>query len=573
MKVTSANFNGLALGRSCLFAEDFEGGASGPVLTPSTPTGVLFRSIGTDATGTLNAWSGTGSTISANVVSVPAQSPLLAGHVDWTDYLFQQRFVFSTGTQPGFLTRMTGGFGYFVLTSATVLNIYKGQPTSPSLVNASTVTLVSGTAYWMRITLNGTSITAQIFNDSGGAIGTTLIATNTATDATYSAGQIGLFSNVGTSSFGGPFSNACLVQGATPAGWTPTVNAGEPAFAWSAAQSYSGSRSASVYNAHTSGDGYWSGPALTPQSVPYKLSAQIRATGAGTAEIGENGTYQAVSANDSAWHLASETITPAAPGVAARMAGAGTAYFDSIDLSTTTPIKIVEVAGLDDQAPVRNGNIPKSADHGAFLGTNWLDARIADFHLRIAGQAGQVPLDNLIDSLRLATIVQATQELPLVLNGTRQLSARATKRIVSDKIDDWGSAWTAEVSLEFESSDPRIYGNQQSQYVFTAGQTQGVLNTGNFPTRPVATISGAVTNPEILDVTTGAWLKFTLTMITTDTLVIDFNARTIQLNGTNSYSALTSDSAWFDLAAGVTSIQYVASGASTMTLTYRSAWV
>src|SRR5579859_4216410 len=106
MKVTSANFNGQALGRSCIFAEDFEGGATGPVLpNPSIlfsdsfetagTTQTLWKSLGTDATGTLTYWTTVAGspTISANVVSVPNSATLKGGHIDWTDITLQVRFL------------------------------------------------------------------------------------------------------------------------------------------------------------------------------------------------------------------------------------------------------------------------------------------------------------------------------------------------------------------------------------------------------------------------------------------------------------------------------------------------
>lgn len=274
------------------------------------------------------------------------------------------------------------------------------------------------------------------------------------------------------------------------------------------------------------------------------------------------------------------------------------ASFNGLSFGSGQSIKIVEAAGFDDLPAIRKGDIPRSADHGEFLGSDWLDSRVVTFTLRIVGQSSQANLDALIDSLRQATIVQNAQELALVLNGNRQINARPSKRSIPDPIEEWG-AWTCSPVLEFMATDPRIYdaalqspttglptssGGMTFPATFPLGfgaaASGGYIfatNYGTFDSRPLATIQGPVVNPQIQNVTTGQTLGFSITLASTDTLAVDFNARTVILNGTASrYNAITTGSSWFTLAPGSSTIRFLAStyqAGALLTLQYRSAWL
>ena len=274
------------------------------------------------------------------------------------------------------------------------------------------------------------------------------------------------------------------------------------------------------------------------------------------------------------------------------------AIFNGLSFGAGQPIKIVEANGFDDLPTLRKGDIARSGDHGMFRGSDWLGERVVGFKLRIVGQANQAALDALIDSLRQATIVQTSQELPLIVNGNRLINCRPSRRFVPDPIDEWQS-WTVAPEIEFTATDPRIYDSTLQQpnaglatvsggvtfpatfpLSFGAPASGGyifVTNNGTFETRPVAVIQGPVTNPSIQNVTSGQTLAFSITLGNTDTLTVDFNARTVLLNGTgNRYNAITVGSSWFTLAPGNSTIRFLASTYSAgalLTLNYRSAWL
>lgn len=102
-----------------------------------------------------------------------------------------------------------------------------------------------------------------------------------------------------------------------------------------------------------------------------------------------------------------------------------------------------------------------------------------------------------------------------------------------------------------------------------------VVNDGTFPTRPTVVFTGPVTNPAVANLTTSRTLAFDLTVASGESLVVDFDARSVLLNGEVSRAyAITPGSAWFDLQPGANDVQYAAAaGTGTAVLTYRSAWL
>jgi hypothetical protein len=88
-------------------------------------------------------------------------------------------------------------------------------------------------------------------------------------------------------------------------------------------------------------------------------------------------------------------------------------------------------------------------------------------------------------------------------------------------------------------------------------QPISITNTGNVTIYPTITLTGAMTNPTILNVTTGQF--FTLTGLTTsagDVLVIDLLNRSVILNGGSVLNYKTSTSSWWPLIAGSNSIKF-----------------
>ena len=164
---------------------------------------------------------------------------------------------------------------------------------------------------------------------------------------------------------------------------------------------------------------------------------------------------------------------------------------------------------------------------------------------------------------------------------------------------DWESLrriGQCDVQFHMFAEDPRIYSSELISQVIAQGvaattgrsyskeysYSYGVavtpsqnncVNGGNRDTPAAMTVTGPVTNPTIYNDTEGTSLRFILTMGASDTLVIDTQYHTVRLNGSNVRSTLV-DPNWFYLHPGDNFMRYQADtvGASTLTVSYRSAW-
>jgi hypothetical protein len=100
-------------------------------------------------------------------------------------------------------------------------------------------------------------------------------------------------------------------------------------------------------------------------------------------------------------------------------------------------------------------------------------------------------------------------------------------------------------------------------------------NTGTIATRPVVTLRGPLVDPQVANVSTGRSLSLGITLATDDVLVLDFDRRTVLLNGSASRSStLTATAAWWELPPGGSDIAMTAGGGSgTGEVRFRSAWL
>jgi hypothetical protein len=114
---------------------------------------------------------------------------------------------------------------------------------------------------------------------------------------------------------------------------------------------------------------------------------------------------------------------------------------------------------------------------------------------------------------------------------------------------------------------------------FGFGAVSGSLNVnaaneGNRPTPATFIIYGPVTNPRILNDTTGTEMQFAITVESGETLVVDTKYRTVKLDGTSNRRNTLVAPTWFHLDPGDNFLRYLAeSGGSTpMDVQYRHAW-
>jgi phage-related protein len=114
--------------------------------------------------------------------------------------------------------------------------------------------------------------------------------------------------------------------------------------------------------------------------------------------------------------------------------------------------------------------------------------------------------------------------------------------------------------------------------VYGGGGSYGSIiatNLGSTEAPVTIRINGPVTNPTVRNVTTGESLGLTVVLAAGEFMDLDTKNHTVLLGGTaNRYSTLTTPQ-WWGLQPGTNEIRYFAdiTSASTVTVTYRSAWV
>lgn len=250
---------------------------------------------------------------------------------------------------------------------------------------------------------------------------------------------------------------------------------------------------------------------------------------------------------------------------------------------------------------VRNGDNPAPSDRGSYFGRDFIGQRMFTVSLTVVGDDPSDALDNyeaLMGAWQLDT-PDSTASMPLRF----KLPGRDPRRVNGRPRDVAADMSTLQASqipctLLFATSDPSILSDSLNTNVVglqnvgtgrtypltfprvygggSSGGTILAVNSGNYPTRPVATIGGPCVNPRIENIGTGEFMELVIALGSSDLLVIDFDAKTIELNGASRYSAKTFDSTWWELAPGTTDVHFTANAftlGATCELDWRSAWM
>lgn len=275
--------------------------------------------------------------------------------------------------------------------------------------------------------------------------------------------------------------------------------------------------------------------------------------------------------------------------------------YNGVALGDGSPFLVTQVEGLLDLPDIVSGDRQRLRRHGLIAGDDFTNGRVVQLTLEVSGN-DSYSFSQAVDMLMDAS-APGGSEIPLVFqipgvagSGKRRMNARPRRRSMPVGREFYYELPLA--VLEFYSTDPRIYTNSldsqvtslptaggglgfnaTAPFTFGAVSVGGTLtlnNAGNFQTSPSIVLEGPVTNPSIESLTADKTLSFTITLGVGETLEIDTENRTVMLNGTSSrYNTLDSTAQWFTLAPGDNEVRYQASTitASTMTITWRSAWV
>jgi hypothetical protein len=266
--------------------------------------------------------------------------------------------------------------------------------------------------------------------------------------------------------------------------------------------------------------------------------------------------------------------------------------------STSFPfVDLTEIRGLD-SAPFRETQRDHEGDDGGYMDAEFEKGR--DISLTGTVYALSGLFETYVDSLK-ANWAPSRTLVPLYFS-----TPDGGERFVYVKPLGVSYDWTelrrvGQTAVQFRAfaEDPRIYSNSLQSYginlgatVFTgrgynksynfgyggvSTTTDGVYVTvgGNRPTPPVFTIYGPVVNPQILNDTTGQLMKFDITLLAGETLVIRPQYKTVRLNDTTNRRNALLAPIWFYLEKGQTFIRYRAESSdptSHLTIEFRSAW-
>jgi len=246
----------------------------------------------------------------------------------------------------------------------------------------------------------------------------------------------------------------------------------------------------------------------------------------------------------------------------------------TIQLGTSTDYPVVSFDGLG-VPNLRTSDTTRPRDHGAYLGVDYVDVRTVTLSGFVQAADADTALE-LLDTLKARWCPSAdptdmhrlTFRLPGI--GDRQLFGRPRRLAANvEQVAHGLIGW----DLEFVASDPFIKSLAATSVSVpvssvSGGRTydrdydltypgSGVTGTttvtvgGTCAARPTVVFHGPLTDPTLVNNTTGEQFGVNLTISAGDVLVVDFDARTVLLGGTSSrYGAVAAGSTWFDLEVG-----------------------
>ena len=263
-------------------------------------------------------------------------------------------------------------------------------------------------------------------------------------------------------------------------------------------------------------------------------------------------------------------------------------------------VQVLEVSGLEDLPELRVQDDTRGFQDGMFTGRDFLSGRTLSFTLQIMNDSAasmQTYLSQLKANLQFQQSGTGTLQFLLPGRSLQRVSARVRRR--SLKIDPEYAYGRSYATVEFFCPDPRIYDDAlqtltlspTSQvgrdydriydlvYTVPSGSTSSFgscVNSGNVTVYPLITLTGAMTNPIIVNSTTGQSIPLTVNTSASDVIVIDPDLRSVTYNGNPARNIVTNAAQWFGFPPGTTTIGIVVSSAAvaaTGTITFRNGYV
>lgn len=266
------------------------------------------------------------------------------------------------------------------------------------------------------------------------------------------------------------------------------------------------------------------------------------------------------------------------------------------DIAVQPFVDVLRVSGLDN-APYRTTNKDTEGIDGGVVEADNESIRTIVIEGTIYGDGA---LEAYLDSLK-GNYAPVLTSLPFYFKppGVPQRVVYC-KPIVGLRYD-WDQArrlGTTPFQIQLQAGDPTIYASASQTVVATlppaattgraynklyplsyggtsASGLINVTNGGNKPAPAVLSMTGPVTNPQIISDTAGANIKILISLSVSDVLTVDLGKRTVVLNGTgNRRNLWAPGSTWFLLQPGVNQLRYNASTqtASQLSITWKDAY-
>lgn len=271
---------------------------------------------------------------------------------------------------------------------------------------------------------------------------------------------------------------------------------------------------------------------------------------------------------------------------------------DDVTDSAATEWWLTGIDGWNGSPEVRLSGVDRPQDHGQFDGPSYFGTRV----VTLSGVAICPDKPTALLSQDIVASVATWDPSQLYLLQVAEVgrpTRRANVRLnAATKVGDFnGTSFSWQ--LQLKAPDPRRYDDIESVIALSppTGASGGVTlpltvpfsisttglstssatatNAGTVATRPTVTFAGPLVDPQLANVSAGRSLSFLITLAAGDTLVADFDRRTVLLNGSASRSStLTSAAAWWELAPGGNDLAFTAGGGDgTATIRWRSAWL
>lgn len=258
-------------------------------------------------------------------------------------------------------------------------------------------------------------------------------------------------------------------------------------------------------------------------------------------------------------------------------------WLDSLTIDGVTIPAWRGIKGLAGSPPPKADTRDRARRHGLLDRTSLYQARLIEVdNAVLAGDPADIWA--ALDELKAAFALGSDHLVQFQRTGladAERVVARVAGELSADL--DYASQGVILWSVPLLAADPRIYSDVLKTGSYVPGTGSGgmtfplafplsfsgsssteltIENDGTFETPPVWTITGPAVNPQIVNDTTGEVIATTgLTLLATDTLVIDVAARTATIDGTARADVIDpSQTSWGELAVGVNTVRLSGTG-------------